>query len=31
MISFRPTPFTPEIWKKIEKRMAEVAERDEKF
>ncbi|MGZ7053741.1 MAG: TGS domain-containing protein, partial [Candidatus Angelobacter sp.] len=28
---FRPTPFTPEDLEKIEKRMGEVAERDEKF
>ena len=28
---FRPTPFTPEDLEKIEKRMAEVAARDEKF
>jgi threonyl-tRNA synthetase len=28
---FRPTPFTPEDLERIEKRMAEVAARDEKF
>jgi threonyl-tRNA synthetase len=28
---YRPTPFTPEDLEKIEKRMAEVANRDEKF
>jgi threonyl-tRNA synthetase len=28
---YRPTPFTPEDLEKIEKRMAEVAARDEKF
>ncbi len=28
---YRPTPFTPEDLEKIEKRMAEVVERDEKF
>src|SRR6201988_4393970 len=28
---FRPTPFTPEDLEKIEKRMGEVAARDEKF
>src|SRR5437016_2835982 len=28
---YRPTPFTPEDLEKIEKRMAEVASRDEKF
>jgi threonyl-tRNA synthetase len=28
---FRPTPFTPEDLEKIEKRMAEVVQRDEKF
>src|ERR1700687_2775867 len=28
---YRPTPFTPEDLEKLEKRMAEVAARDEKF
>src|SRR6202163_788722 len=28
---FRPTPFTPEDLEKIEKRMGEIAARDEKF